>query len=775
MNTMAKVAIGGLLHDVGKLLSQDRAPRSCAERGYDFLRKQAYIQDDEILDQVRYHHTTVENGGAAIPSNSLSYITHMAEKIASASDRRDTHDHDDGTVRGVVLESIFNHLNGNDQVFYYDVGELQNAVLYPQRSERTCGAKFYDSCVAKICSKVKEMEPTVAYINSLLEVLESCISYIPASESKGVGADISLFDHSRLTAALGCCIYLYLTERGEQDFWERLVRRAAGFYHEKAFLLYSMDISGIQDFIYTISSDKALKTLRARSFYLDILMEHLVDMVLSQSGLSRVNCIYCGGGHAYLLLPNTTQIRTALDIFEAQVNQWFMDWFGTALYLASGYAACSADDLQNEPAGAYALMFRQVSNHISARKVSRYSAREILALNQKPILQGMRECSVCRRTDHLGEDDRCTICSSIERFSNAVQSKEFFAVTETRDKEQILPLPGGAYLVAEDRDGLHRRIKNDGGYLRSYCKNNVLTGRELVTHIWVGDYENGGDFHELASGSEGIRRLAVLRADVDNLGQAFVSGFVSEKYGHRYVSLSRTAIFSRQLALFFKRHINDLLKNGTYFLSEMDKPSRKATIVYAGGDDLFIIGAWDDILGFAVDLHDALDRFTEGTLALSAGIGLYPEKYPVAAMARQTGALEDASKGYPGKNAITLFDSSFTFSWDQYINQVLGEKFQLIQSFFHAMPGYGKSFLYRLLELMRARSEKINLARYAYLLARMEPKENAGKDEKNLYQEFSRKMYLWMKDGEQCRQAMAAIMIYIYSIREQAEGDRNED
>ena len=76
---------------------------------------------------------------------------------------------------------------------------------------------------------------------------------------------------------------------------------------------------------------------------------------------------------------------------------------------------------------------------------------------------------------------------------------------------------------------------------------------------------------------------------------------------------------------------------------------------------------------------------------------------------------------------------------------------------------------------MQKRSEKINLARYAYLLARMEPKENAGQAQKDLYREFSRKMYQWMKDDTQCQQAIAAIMIYIYTIREQTEETHDED
>lgn len=780
METVTKIAIGGLLHDFGKLLFRCGDGRSHAESGYAFLREQAHLTDQDILAQIRYHHAAgIKN--ASIPPDSLAYITYIADNIASAADRRKSDEEGRGFVRDLALESIFNRLNENDQMFHYEPGALRDAVRYPQKGMITYGMDFYNECVDRIRDAVKGIEFSESYVNSLLEILESCVSYIPSSTSKEEVADISLYDHSKLTAALGCCILLYLMENGQQDYRERLYQRAPEFYGEKVFLLYSMDISGIQDFIYTISSDKALKTLRARSFYLDILMEHLVDTALSKVGLSRANCIYCGGGHAYLLLPNTERAKLQIEDFETMANGWFMDWFGTALYVAGGYAPCSADDLKNEPEGTYAQIFRKISNSISERKLKRYSAQQIVQINQRSHSQALRECAVCRRTDHLGEDDRCAICSGIERFSKAVQTKEFFAVTTTRDKEQILPLPGDAYLIAEDVEGLRRRIKDDDGYLRCYCKNSAYTGRGLATHLWVGDYENGGDFHELASGAEGIRRLAVLRADVDDLGQAFVGGFASEKYGQRYVTLSRTATFSRQLALFFKGHINELLKQGTYFLTNQDMPARQVTVVYAGGDDLFIIGAWNDILGFAVDLNDALAEFTQETLTLSAGIGLYPEKYPVAAMARQTGMLEEASKSHPGKNAVTLFDASNTFSWDDFVNGVLEEKFQLIQAFFQAVPSdrvtsrYGKSFLYRLLGLMRERGEKINLARYAYLLARMEPRESDDENYKALYGTFSQKMYHWMKDEGQCRQAMLAIMIYIYTIREQTEGENDEN
>lgn len=103
---------------------------------------------------------------------------------------------------------------------------------------------------------------------------------------------------------------------------------------------------------------------------------------------------------------------------------------------------------------------------------------------------------------------------------------------------------------------------------------------------------------------------------------------------------------------------------------------------------------------------------------------------------------------------------------------MLEEKFVLIRDFFQSMEDYGKSFLYRLLELMRSRGEKINLARYAYLLTRMQPGDKASEEAKTLYHQFSQKMYDWMKDDTQCRQAITAIYIYIYTIREVNGGEQ---
>lgn len=91
--------------------------------------------------------------------------------------------------------------------------------------------------------------------------------------------------------------------------------------------------------------------------------------------------------------------------------------------------------------------------------------------------------------------------------------------------------------------------------MRVYTKNAPFTGLTYSTNLYVGDYAASNSMEELAGQSEGVRRIAVCRMDVDNLGHAFISGFEQEnekdpvKRMH-YVTLSRTSAFSRQMSLF---------------------------------------------------------------------------------------------------------------------------------------------------------------------------------------------------------------------------------
>ena len=109
------------------------------------------------------------------------------------------------------------------------------------------------------------------------------------------------------------------------------------------------------------------------------------------------------------------------------------------------------------------------------------------------------------------------------------------------------------------------------------------------------------------------------------------------------------------------------------------------------------------------------------------------------------------------------------------MDEVIADKFNTIKNFFDQCEDKGKSLLYRMLELIRSQSDKINFARFVYLIARLEPDKEASEKQKELYKEFSMKMYQWLSEKDKlhkeknCRQLKTAITLYAYLIRETEE------
>lgn len=263
----------------------------------------------------------------------------------------------------------------------------------------------------------------------------------------------------------------------------------------------------------------------------------------------------------------------------------------------------------------------------------------------------------------------------------------------------------------------------------------------------------------------------MLRGDVDNLGHAFVSGFKETGNG-QYETLSRTAVLSRQLSLFFKLHLNDILENGVS-ASLSGGGERQVCIVYSGGDDIFLVGAWNDVIDSFIDIRNALEKFTEGTLSISGGLGIYDASFPINRMALEAAELEDYSKDLEGKNAVTLFDESGRYGWKTFTENVLAEKYATIRDYMTVTQNRGKAFLYHLLELLRDNGERFNRARFVYYLSRMEPEIREDKDrgEREAYRAFSSKMYEWSTSAEGRRQIVSAIYLYVYMQREK-EGEK---
>ena len=269
-----KIAIGAMLHDIGKVLYRSSDGRNHSRSGYEFLRDVIGLKDRDILDQVLYHHADLLRG-SGIAVDSSAYITYMADNIASAADRRekDSRDTSAGFDRNVPLGSVFNILNGNHENCHYSPTTMDRngKINYPSGTPVPFDSSFYGMVEQGVRDALKGLADddsiNVEYINSLLGILEAYLTYIPSSTDLSQQTDVSLYDHMKLTAALACCILSWLRAEGITDYRKELFAEAGAFYSKEVFYLFSMDISGIQSFIYQqFGTEDVLKNLRARSF-----------------------------------------------------------------------------------------------------------------------------------------------------------------------------------------------------------------------------------------------------------------------------------------------------------------------------------------------------------------------------------------------------------------------------------------------------------------------------------------------------------------------------
>ena len=99
--------------------------------------------------------------------------------------------------------------------------------------------------------------------------------------------------------------------------------------------------------------------------------------------------------------------------------------------------------------------------------------------------------------------------------------------------------------------------------------------------------------------------------------------------------------------MFFKGYINPILSGEFEHCRAL-----QVAVVYSGGDDVFLVGAWTDVLEGARRIREALRRYTCGALTISAGIGIYGDHFPIRQAASLTAGLEDEAKSLPHKDGI---------------------------------------------------------------------------------------------------------------------------
>ena len=513
-----------------------------------------------------------------------------------------------------------------------------------------------------------------------------------------------------------------------------------------------------------------------------------------------------------MLLPNTKRATKIIDDAKININQWFIKTYKTKLYMEISYVELNESEyFKNDiTSNIIGNMYKDVGKKNSKGKLQRYTVEQLEKLMlESENEQDEKECSICHESFILDvEEDICSNCMYISKLGNnlpKIESGEDLILIKETNSKIDLKIPSidknkEFSLVIENKSKLLKEP-----YIRGYSINSKDIQFKNIINIKAGVYSKKIKpknnelitFEQLAELSKGVKKIGVLRADVDNLGKAFCEGFElkerTDKY--KYISLSRNCNLSYSLSKFFKLDINDICKKSEFkIIQKKDEESkllndRNVVIVYAGGDDLFIVGAWNDVIELAVDINNKFNSFTSSKMTLSAGIGIFSPKYPIDQMASQVEKLEKIAKSYDKqKNKICLFDFipeniknkqfeyRHLYSWEDFEEKVCNEKIKKMYEWFDfdknekSKLDIGMSLLYRLLILVRKikTNEKINLARVAYLIGRLEPQK---KDKKKIYLDFKETFYNWMLNKEDLKQLETALTLIIYLNRKDDENE----
>lgn len=796
-NERAKIVLAALLHDIGKFWqrgddhfkSSHSIKAAFQENNFDSvvpvyngghpkyihaLWTYVFFEKFPRHDQLKWETGTINLRNLAAyhhqPSNVLEGFVSLADRWSSGIDRPDEGEEDvsnyqvvknlwgEDFVRKVPMHSIFDSLrvgqdtkkgvvqNGFDlqalSVLEKNPPIFSNTAILQNKSEDK--KEKYAKLWTSFTQKYEQLPVTDfhTFYHSLLNLLKEYTWCIP-SATNILPANVSLFEHLKSTAALAICLYDHYLEN--ENNWDKSAYWNPTLTEDiDPILMLCVDLSGIQKFIYDIASSKAAKSLKGRSFYLQLLMQSITNQILFDEDIKLFysNIIYASGGKSYILLPNTDKVKKALGKIEQRIEKELWDKYKGKIYAAFGTVSFRYKSFKDENTGNWTSILKSNDPAINQKhfelgelwKMASDRANEQKRGKFKTtILNNFDDFFPKNGIDYQDNTDKCAV--SGERFlkkdlknigdkednqETLVSSPVFEQIKighQLKDVDSIATFYQPENWIRGINPGqLDTRISLDK--VEKLPKLSAINNRFFINHFPT-SFDNfphyahqtifyGGNqmpekdgiaksFHDLAEftnskAEKQNTKLGFLRMDVDGLGQIFISGLETHNK-----SFAAYATLSMMLDLFFSGYLNQI-RNRVLFRDWVQ-------ILYAGGDDLFVIGRWDKVIDFAAMVRTEFQRFVgRSDISISGGVAIVGAKYPIIKAAELAADAEKAAKKFNGnkKDAFTFFGQ--TIGWGKEFNQV-----KALKNKFLKLDGqYGRSVLQQLQTyyLMKEETEK---------------------------------------------------------------------
>lgn len=689
----------------------------------------AGLNHDAVYDVAVYHHkpSAIEHrlGGFA-------WLSAEADRLSAGMDRKkndeETEERDDrgawdqfmktplrNPFAGIELQPSLGKANPSGSFIPLgplEPGEAIMPVAAAQFDKQEMPAK-YETLWKMFVREFARLQglKTAAFLEALYSLSERMCYAIPSSTVDQ--PDINLHDHHRAAAAVAGAMYQW--HEADGSLTEAAKIRDKGL---AKFRFLVGDLSGIQSTLFQLPSQQVKgvnKILRARSFLFGTLLEATALELREAMGLPVFSVLQCAGGRLLMLVGNTASNEAAFLKTRESIEKWmFHRYRGTLALNLSLTAPIRGDQLNHEKYSEVVDALRKAGESAKLRPFS-----TCLQTVHRDLIYRDQTCGACGTkpwTVDLGEDGqaalRCDSCADDFRIGGALPKATALSWRRNGGTDSLASVKlfcGWQLHLHDNTDtagfgadsafaiwGPDRKLDTPlprrylANYVPRVSKDDLTSGRYRHTSDEAQE-QNVGElklFEQIAADAlerdanghwKGVDHLAVLKADVDRLGQIF-----SGKSGAS--SLSRYAALSRMMDFFFTGYLHQRLASVPEFQSTYT--------VYAGGDDLLLIGPWRQMISLAADIQA---RFTAWTghnpnITISAGIELMKPAHPIQRVAHAAEERLERAKGRD-RNKICVIQKN-PLDWGE-MKQLLARGERLAH--YLATGQLHGSFVYRML------------------------------------------------------------------------------
>jgi len=552
---------------------------------------------------------------------------------------------------------------GSDYAFAYPLRPVSPQSVFPgarsqvtPHDEQRAAAEYQElftefvTALGRLLHKEENLPLWFEHFESLAMMFCSCV---PAARAGNTLPDVSLYDHLKCTSAMAAALYEYHHKTHSMTI------DAVRDYDIKKFLVVSGNFYGIQNFVFSQGGETGRnrsKILRGRSFAVSLMSELSADMICRKVGIPSVCVLLNAAGRFTIIAPNTPHARASVITAQEEMNDWLMKISFGESSIGVSLMEASCEDFV---AGKFIELWDELSRGIERKKFQKLDMdrfggmvdgyldhfRNDLAHPLCPFCGKRPSSAAVEGSAIIGDaGSACPICRDHVFLGANLVRKNRIAIARSgadlRGDEKLVEPIFGLYQVAFVDGGMNELAKRGdllkywdicsteegpavkdvttrfiNGYVPVYTQEDqyderLLAGRksdakkeELIsliqemvpktfTHLANQSLNHSAD----GKGFEGLEALGILKADVDHLGLLMSAGLGRERF-----TLSRLATMSRQMDWFFTLHLPHLLSSEPRF--------RHVYTVFAGGDDLFLIGPWNRIIELAAVLHEHFSRY----------------------------------------------------------------------------------------------------------------------------------------------------------------------